>query len=84
MDAKGRPPPLAERRVGAGLLPSLGLFILFALLYLVFTVYNDIVGYQAAVVAGKPALINSAFGAALTLVGAPIYLFFRARQPDRT
>jgi APA family basic amino acid/polyamine antiporter len=59
------------------------IFILFALLYLVFTVYNDIVGYQAAVAAGKPALINSALGMGLTLIGAPIYLFFRARKPVR-
>ena len=32
-----------------------------------FTVYNDVTGYRAAVAAGKPALINSAFGTALTL-----------------
>ena len=30
--------------------------------------------------AGKPALINSAFGTVLTLVGAPIYFFYRARK----
>jgi APA family basic amino acid/polyamine antiporter len=57
------------------------LFILFALLYLAFTVYNDLLGYHAAVAAGKPALINSAFGTALVLVGAPVYFFFRARRP---
>jgi APA family basic amino acid/polyamine antiporter len=55
-------------------------FIVFAALYLAFTVYNDIVGYRAAVAAGKPALINSAFGTALTLIGAPIYLFYRLRS----
>jgi len=48
---------------------------------LVFTVYNDIIGYQASVTAGKPAMINSAFGAVLTLIGAPIYLFYRTRPP---
>ena len=58
-------------------------FILFAGLYLVFTVYNDLAGYRAAVAAGKPALINSAFGTALTLIGAPIYFFYRARKPGR-
>jgi basic amino acid/polyamine antiporter, APA family len=58
-------------------------FVVFAGLYLVFTVYNDIVGYRAAVAAGKPALINSAFGTALTLIGAPIYFFYRARKPER-
>ncbi|MCX6890077.1 MAG: amino acid permease [Verrucomicrobia bacterium] len=56
-------------------------FIVFAVLYLVFTVYNDIIGYQASVTAGKPAMINSAFGAVLTLIGAPIYLFYRTRPP---
>lgn len=56
-------------------------FIIFALLYLLFTIYNDIVGYQAAVAAGKPALINSALGTGLVLIGAPIYLFYRTRKP---
>ena len=56
-------------------------FIIFALLYLLFTIYNDIVGYQAAVAAGKPALINSALGTGLVLIGAPIYLFCRTRKP---
>lgn len=59
------------------------LFVLFAAVYLVFTIYNDIVGYQAATAAGKPALINSAFGTALVLVGAPIYLFYRRGQKPR-
>jgi APA family basic amino acid/polyamine antiporter len=56
-------------------------FIIFALLYLVFTVYNDVAGYHAAVAAGKPALINSALGTVLVLIGAPIYFFYRARKP---
>jgi len=55
-------------------------FVIFSVLYLGFTIYNDVQGYQAAVAAGKPALINSAFGLALTLIGAPLYLFYRARQ----
>jgi APA family basic amino acid/polyamine antiporter len=54
-------------------------FILFSLLYLGFTIYNDLVGYRAAVAAGKPALINSAFGLALVLVGTPVYFFYRGR-----
>jgi len=60
------------------------LFIAFALLYLLFTIYNDVIGYQAAIAAGKPALINSALGTVLVLLGAPIYLFYRARQPAQT
>jgi basic amino acid/polyamine antiporter, APA family len=54
-------------------------FILFALLYLVLTFGNDIAAYRAAVAAGKPALMDSAFGLALVLAGAPIYLFYRRR-----
>jgi APA family basic amino acid/polyamine antiporter len=53
------------------------IFIAFATIYLGFTVYNDIDGYQKAVAAGKPGIINSAFGTALVLVGAPIYVFYR-------
>jgi len=37
------------------------------------------VGYREAVAQGKPALINSAFGTVLVLVGAPIYFFYRRR-----
>ena len=57
------------------------MFIIFALLYLLYTIYNDIAGYHAAVAAGKPAMINSALGTALVLIGAPIFLFYRTRQP---
>ena len=56
------------------------IFILFATLYLGFTVYNDLLGYQAAVAAGKPAMINSAFGIALVLMGTPIYFYYRLRN----
>jgi APA family basic amino acid/polyamine antiporter len=55
-------------------------FVVFAALYLVFTVYNDIVGYQAAIAAGKPAIINSALGAVLVFVGTPIYFFYRRQR----
>jgi len=57
------------------------IFILFAITYLVFTVYNDIIAYQAAVAAGRPAMINSAFGTVLVLIGTPIYFFYRSRTP---
>ncbi|MGC3958190.1 MAG: hypothetical protein QM813_09700 [Verrucomicrobiota bacterium] len=52
-------------------------FILFALTFLGFTVYNDFVTYREAVAAGKPALINSVFGVALVLIGTPIYFYYR-------
>src|SRR4051812_26745666 len=54
-------------------------FIAFATVYLVFTVYNDILSYEAAIAAGKPAIINSAFGTVLVLVGAPIYFFYQRK-----
>lgn len=55
-------------------------FVLFASAYLVFTVYNDLTAYQAALAAGKPAIINSAFGSVLVLFGIPIYLFYRRKN----
>lgn len=58
-------------------------FILFSILYLAFTIYNDVVAYRAATVAGEPALINSAFGLALVLAGTPVYFFFRGRNSGR-
>jgi APA family basic amino acid/polyamine antiporter len=57
------------------------IFIIFALLYLLLTICNDIAGYQAAVAAGKPGMINSALGTVLVLIGAPIYVFYRTRKP---
>jgi APA family basic amino acid/polyamine antiporter len=55
-------------------------FVLFAAVFLALTIYNDIANYQAAVAAGKPALINCALGLALVLVGTPIYFLCRTRQ----
>ena len=54
-------------------------FVVFATIYLVFTIYNDLAAYHAAIAAGKPAMINCAFGAVLVLSGAPIYFFYRRR-----
>lgn len=55
-------------------------FVLFAIAYLALTIHNDIAGYRAAVAAGKPAMINSAFGLALVMIGTPIYLVYRRRK----
>jgi hypothetical protein len=55
-------------------------FIIFSVIYLAFTVYNDIGSYRAAIAEGKPAMINSVFGLALVLVGTPIYFFYRSRR----
>lgn len=53
------------------------LFIIFAGIYLVFSIYNDVMDYRAAVAAGKHAIINSAFGTALVFIGTPIYMYYR-------
>jgi basic amino acid/polyamine antiporter, APA family len=57
------------------------LFVIFAAAFLIITVYNDVTAYTAAIKAGKPALINSAFGAVLVLIGTPIFFLCRKRQP---
>jgi len=57
------------------------LFIIFAMVYLVFTIYNDVANYRSAIAAGQPAIINCAFGLFLVLLGAPIYfLYQKGRQ----
>ena len=56
------------------------LFVIFAGLYLALTVYNDVAGYRQSVAAGKPAIINSAFGVFLVLMGAPIYFYYRKKS----
>ena len=53
------------------------LFVGFGLVYLILTLCNDVANYRQAVAAGKPALLNSALGAALVLSGTPIYFFYR-------
>lgn len=55
-------------------------FIVFSVIYLGFTVYNDVVTYRAAVAAGTPTMINCAFGTVLVLVGTPIYFLYRRRN----
>ena len=52
------------------------------LVFLVRTIYNDLSRYQAAVAQGKPAVINSASGTVLVLLGVPIYFYYR--QGERT
>ena len=69
--------PRAYKVPGYPIVPWI--FILFALMFLGFTAYNDFTTYQAAIAAGRPALLNSVFGVALVLVGTPIYFFYRKR-----
>ncbi len=54
-------------------------FVISALAFLGLSLYNDIARYRADLAAGKPALLQCAFGTALVLVGAPIYLYYRRR-----
>jgi len=57
------------------------LFVGFGVIYLGLTLWNDLAAYRTNVAAGKPALMNSALGAALVLSGTPIYYFYRWRKP---
>jgi APA family basic amino acid/polyamine antiporter len=55
------------------------LFVIFAVAYLILTIYNDIHDYQA----GKTTIINSAFGSLLVLIGTPLYFYYRSkRKPE--
>lgn len=74
--------PRPYRVPGYPVLPWI--FILFALAYLVLTVYGDIVNYQAAVAEGKPAIINSAFGLLLVVIGVPFYFYFRSANRGKS
>jgi amino acid transporter len=56
-------------------------FVVCAAVFLALTIYNDITGYRAALAAGKPAIINSAFGTVLVLIGTPIYFLCRTKKP---
>lgn len=56
------------------------LFIIFAGIYLAFSVYNDVIAYQDAVAHGQHGIINSAFGVALVLLGTPIYWYYRRKE----
>jgi APA family basic amino acid/polyamine antiporter len=55
-------------------------FVGFGLVYLVLTLWNDVLAYRRAVAAGQPALLNSALGAALVLSGTPIYFYYLRRR----
>jgi APA family basic amino acid/polyamine antiporter len=52
------------------------LFIVFTVLYLCLTVYNDVKNYLD----GKTPIINSLFGLGLTLAGVPLYFYFKRKR----
>ncbi|MEW6303572.1 MAG: amino acid permease [Verrucomicrobiota bacterium] len=70
--------PRPYRVPGYPVLPWI--FVVFAAVFLVLTIYNDVTTYRAAVAAGKPGLINCALGAALVAVGVPIYFFYTRKR----
>ncbi len=74
---KMRDTPRPYRVPGYPFVPII--FIAFATVYLGFTVYNDVVGYRAAIAAGTPARMDSVFGTLLVLIGAPIYFLYRKK-----
>lgn len=52
------------------------LFIIFASIYVVFTLYSDIVNFSS----GRAPLINSLFGMLLVAAGIPGYLYWKRRK----
>ncbi len=55
-------------------------FVLFAIVYLALTLYNDVDTFMANSAAGKPAMSNTALGLALVAIGIPIYIYYRRRH----
>lgn len=69
--------PDAERPYRVPWYPAIpAIFIVFASIYLILTLYNDISGY----IAGKTPMVNSLFGSILVLVGVPLYFMYRSRM----
>lgn len=58
-------------------------FVLFSIVYLCLSFYNDLAGFRAAAGSGEPRLLNSVFGVALVLAGTPIYFYYRWRNGRR-
>jgi APA family basic amino acid/polyamine antiporter len=77
MRRKQRDAPRPYKVPGYPIVPWV--FVIFSVIYLGFTVYNDVLTYRDAVAHGRPAMINSVFGIALVLVGTPIYFFYRRK-----
>lgn len=69
--------PNAERPYKAWGYPLLPIiFVAFTAFYIVMTLYTDINNY----IEGKTHFINSVFGLALTLLGLPLYFYFRRKR----
>jgi APA family basic amino acid/polyamine antiporter len=55
-------------------------FVVFSVVYLCLSLYNDLATFSAAAGTNEPRLLNSVFGVALVLAGTPIYFFYRWRN----
>ncbi len=55
-------------------------FVLFATVFLVLTLFNDVNHYQAAVAKDEAAVLNCVAGAILVFAGTPIYFYCRNRN----
>lgn len=56
------------------------IFIAFALLYFVITIYNDVMNYAT----GKAPVVNSVLGLLLTVAGIPVYFYFKRKRKRST
>lgn len=71
--------PNAERPYKAWGYPVIPLiFLLFTMVYIITTLYNDINNY----IHGKTVFINSIFGILLTAVGIPFYFYFKRKNKN--
>ncbi len=52
------------------------IFVIFATLFVILTIYSDIVNY----IEGKTEIINSIFGIFLVLLGIPFYFYFKNKH----
>ncbi|MDQ1266061.1 MAG: basic amino acid/polyamine antiporter, family [Bacteroidota bacterium] len=52
------------------------IFVIFALAFVIFTLYNDIVNY----INGRTQIINSLFGLLLVGLGTPIYFYYKRKN----
>jgi APA family basic amino acid/polyamine antiporter len=67
--------PRPYRTWGYPVVPAV--FIVFSLLFLVFTVASDVASYQE----GRAPVINSLWGMLLMMSGIPLYWYFRRKNP---
>jgi APA family basic amino acid/polyamine antiporter len=52
------------------------IFIAFAMLYFIITIYNDISNYAS----GKAPVVNSILGLLLTVAGVPVYFYYKRKR----